>query len=102
METKGLSRVFSNVSSKALVLQCSAFFIVQLSHPYVTTGKTIALTRWAFVENVMSVSLSKYESEKTEAQRGKELKVLLIEESCFNLISLIPKLNFPHMGYAMV
>ena len=51
---------------------------------------------------VMSVSLSKYESEKTEAQRGKELKVLLIEESCFNLISLIPKLNFPHMGYAMV
>ena len=36
-------------SSKASILQCSAFFIVQLSHPYMTTGKTIALTRWAFV-----------------------------------------------------
>ena len=37
-------------SSKASVLQCSAFFIVQLSHPYMTTGKTIALTRWTFVD----------------------------------------------------
>ena len=37
-------------SSKALILQCSAFFIVQLSHPYMTTGKTIALTRQTFVE----------------------------------------------------
>ena len=41
-------------SSKASVLQQSAFFIVQLSHPYVTTGKTIALTRWTFVGKVMS------------------------------------------------
>ena len=40
-------------SSKASVLQCSAFFIVQLSHPYMTTGKTIALTRWTFVGKVM-------------------------------------------------
>ena len=36
-------------SSKASILRCSAFFIVQLSHPYVTTGKTIALTRWTFI-----------------------------------------------------
>ena len=42
-------------SSKASILQCSAFFIVQLSHPYVTTGKTIALTRWTFVSKVMSL-----------------------------------------------
>uniref|UniRef100_A0AC11DWE3 Uncharacterized protein n=2 Tax=Ovis aries TaxID=9940 RepID=A0AC11DWE3_SHEEP len=42
-------------SSKASVLQRSAFFIVQLSHPYMTTGKTIALTRWTFVGKVMSV-----------------------------------------------
>ena len=42
-------------SSKALVLQCSAFYIVQLSHPYMTTGKTIALTRWTFVSKVMSL-----------------------------------------------
>ena len=42
-------------SSKASVLPCSAFFIVQLSHPYMTTGKTIALTRWTFVNKVMSL-----------------------------------------------
>ena len=42
-------------SSKASVLQCSAFFTVQLSHPYMTTGKIIALTRWTFVGKVMSL-----------------------------------------------
>ena len=42
-------------SSKASILQYSAFFIVQLSHPYMTTGKTIALTRWTFVSKVMSL-----------------------------------------------
>ena len=41
-------------SSKASILWCSAFFIGQLSHPYMTTGKTIALTRWTFVGKVMS------------------------------------------------
>ena len=42
-------------SSNALVLQCSAFFTVQFSHPYMTTGKTIALTRWTFVGKVTSL-----------------------------------------------
>ena len=42
-------------SSKASILRHSAFFIVQLSHPYMTTGKTIALTRWTFVGKIMSV-----------------------------------------------
>ena len=42
-------------SSKASILWCSAFFIVQLSHPYMTTGKTITLTRWTFVDKVMSL-----------------------------------------------
>ena len=42
-------------SSKASILQCSDFFITQLSHPYVTTGKTIALTRWTFVGKIMSL-----------------------------------------------
>ena len=42
-------------SSKASILQCSAFFIVQFSHPYMITGKTTVLTRWTFVENVMSL-----------------------------------------------
>ena len=42
-------------SSKASILRCSAFLIVQLSHPYMTTGKTIALTRWTFVDKVTSL-----------------------------------------------
>ena len=42
-------------SSKASILLCSAFFTVQLSHPYMTTGKTIALTGWTFVDKVMSL-----------------------------------------------
>ena len=41
--------------SKASILRCSAFFMVQLSHPYMTTGKTIALTKWTFVSQVMSL-----------------------------------------------
>ena len=45
-------------SSKASILRCSAFFIVQLSHPYMTTGKTKALTRWTFVDKVMSLLLN--------------------------------------------
>ena len=45
-------------NSKASVLQCSAFFLVQLSHPYTTTGKTITLTRWTFVGKVMSLLLN--------------------------------------------
>ena len=47
-----LKSLLQHHSSKASILQCSAFFIVQLSHPYMTTGKTIALTRGAFVGNV--------------------------------------------------
>ena len=42
-------------SSKASILRCSVFFTVQLSHPYMTTGKTMALTRWTFVDKVMSL-----------------------------------------------
>ena len=50
-----LKSLLQHHSSKASVLQCSAFFIVQLSHPYTTTGKTIALTRQTFVGKVMSL-----------------------------------------------
>ena len=48
-----LQSLLQHHSSKASILRCSAFFIVQLSHPYMTTGKTIALTRWTFVGKVM-------------------------------------------------
>ena len=50
-----LKGLLQHHSSKASILQCSSFFIVQLSHPYMTTGKTIALTRQTFVGKVMSV-----------------------------------------------
>ena len=50
-----LKSLLQHHSSKASILQCSAFFVVQLSHPYVTTGKTITLTRWTFVSKVMSL-----------------------------------------------
>ena len=53
-----LKSLVQNHSSKASILQHSAFFIVQLSHPYLTTGKTIALTRWTFVSKVMSLLLN--------------------------------------------
>ena len=48
-----LKSLLQHHSSKASILRCSAFFIVQLSHPYMTTGKTIALTRWTFIGKLM-------------------------------------------------
>ena len=53
-----LKSLLQHHSSKASILQCSAFFIVQLSYPYVTTGKTMALTRHTFVGKVMSLLLN--------------------------------------------
>ena len=53
-----LKSLLQHHSSRASILQCSAFFIVQLSHPYMTTGKTIALTRRTFVGKVMSLLLN--------------------------------------------
>ena len=50
-----LKGLLQHHSSKAAILQCSTFIIVQLSHPYMTAGKTIALTRQTFVGNVMSL-----------------------------------------------
>ena len=55
LQSTGLSWVFSNTSLKALVLPCSAFFMVQLSPPYMTTGKTTALTIQTYVGKVMSL-----------------------------------------------
>ena len=50
-----LKSLLQHHSSNASILQLSAFFMVQLSHPYMTTGKTIALTRWTFVSKIMSL-----------------------------------------------
>ena len=53
LQSKGLASLLQHLSSKASILQRSAFFTVQLSHPYMTTGKTIALIRWTFVGKVI-------------------------------------------------
>ena len=53
-----LKSLLQHHSSKTSILPCSAFFIVQLSYPYMTTGKTIVLTRWTFVGEVMSLLLN--------------------------------------------
>ena len=59
LQSKGLFKsLFQHHSSKASVPWCSAFFLVQLSHPYMTTGKAIALTTWIFVDKVMSLLFS--------------------------------------------
>ena len=55
LQSKRLKTLLQHHSSKASILQYSAFFMVQLSHPYMTTGKTIPLTRWTFVGKVMSL-----------------------------------------------
>ena len=53
-----LKSLLQHHSPKASIVQCSAFFTVQLSHPYVTPGKTVALTRWTFFGKVMSLLLN--------------------------------------------
>ena len=55
LQSMGLKSLLQYHSSNASIFQCSAFFIVQLSYPYMTTGKTIALTTWTFVGKVMSL-----------------------------------------------
>jgi len=57
-----LKSLLQHDSSKASVLQCSAFFVVQLSHPYITNGKTIALTRQTFVGKVMELRRREWET----------------------------------------
>ena len=71
-----LKSLLQHHSSKASILQHSAFFTVQLSHPYMTTGKTIALTRWTFVGNVISLHfnmLSRLVMEKAMATHSSTL-----------------------------
>ena len=58
LAVQGTLKSLQHLSSKASILQHSAFFTVQLSHPYMITGKTIALTRWTFVGKVMSLILN--------------------------------------------
>ena len=68
-----LKSLLQHHSSKALILLCSAFFIVQFSHPYMIIGKTIALTRWTFVDYQWSIIFSK--AEKTQSPSSTVLLV---------------------------
>ena len=78
-----LKSLLQHHNSKASILQCSAFFIVQLSHPYMTTGKTIALTRWTFADQVMSLLFNMLS----------RLVITFLPRSKHLLISLEPKLH---------
>ena len=57
LQSKGLSRFISNTTAQSINSSALSFFMVQLSHPYITSGKTIALTRWTFVRKVMFLLL---------------------------------------------
>ena len=88
LQSKGLSRVFSNPNSKASILQHSAFFMVQLSYPYMTARKTIALTICTFVSKVMSLlfnTLSKecsnYQTIALTSHDGKVMVKILLARS---------------------
>ena len=71
-----LKSLLQHHSSKASVFRCSPFFTVQLSHPYMTTGKTIALTRWTFVGKVMSLLFNMLSRlVKTSLPRSKRLLI---------------------------
>ena len=97
-----LKSLLQHHSSKALILWCSAFFIVQLSHPYVTAGKTIALTRWTFVGKVMSLLLNMLsrlvvtflpKSKRLLISRLQSPSAVILEPQ--NNLSLFPL--FPHL-----
>ena len=75
-----LKSLLQHHSSKASILRCSAFFIVQLSHPYMTTGKTIALTKWTFVDKVKSLLLNMLSRlVKTFLPRSKSLLISWVQ-----------------------
>ena len=75
-----LKSLLQHHSSKALIFQCSAFFTVQLSHPYMTNGKTIALTRWTFVGKVMCLLINMlFRLVLTFLPRSKHLLILWLQ-----------------------
>ena len=82
-----LKSLLQHHSSKASILRCSAFFIVQLSHPYMTTGKTITFTRWTFVGKAMSLLLNMLSRLViTFLPRSKHLLISWLQSSCADLL----------------
>ena len=86
-----------NHSSKPSILRCLAFSIVQLSHPYMTTGKTIALTRWTFVGKVMSLLFNSY----LGWLRRSNQSILKEISPGISLEGLILKLKLQYFGHLM-
>ena len=92
LAVQGTLKSLQHHSSKALILWCSAFFIVQLSHPYMTTGKTIALTRQTFVSKVMSLLFNMLSRLViTFLPRSKRLLISWLQ--CGSAVILEPKKN---------
>ena len=87
-----LKSLLQHHSSKVAILRCSAFFIVQLSHPYMTTGKTIALTRWTFVGKVMSLLFNMLSVGHSFPSKSKHLLISWLQ-SPFAVILEPPKLG---------
>ena len=89
-----LKSLLQHHSSKASILQCSAFYIVQLSHPYMTSGKTTALTRWTFVSKVMSLlfsTLSRFVI--ASLPRSKHLSILWLQLFIYMILEP-PKMKY--------
>ena len=90
-----LKTLLQHHSSKASIFQCSAFFIVQISHPHMTTGKTIALTTWTFVGKVMSLLFNMLSSLViTFLPRSKCLLIAWLQSSSTEILEP-PKISLP-------
>ena len=86
-----LKSLLQHHNSKASILRCSAFFTVQLSHPYMTTGKNIALTRWTFVGKIMSLLLNMLSRlGKTFLPRSKRLLISWLQSPSAVILEPLP------------
>ena len=92
-----LKSLLQHHSSKASILRCSALFTVQLSHPYMTTGKTIALTRWTFVGKVISLLFNMLSTQSLPKLMSIELVMpsnhLILCHPLFLLPSIFPSIG---------
>ena len=83
LAVQGTLKSLQQHSSKATILRCLTFFMVQISHPYMTAGKTIALTRWTFVSKVMSLLFNKLSSSAiTFLPRSRCLLISWLQSPC--------------------
>ena len=102
LQSKGLSRVFSNTTAQKHPSWCSAFFMVQLSHPYMTTGKTIALTSWIFVDKVMSLLFNMLSRFVTVfLPRSKRLLISWIQSPSANFVIILFKTNLLNLPISL-